>query len=212
MNWLAHALLSERTSTYRLGNLLPDFLNATELGQVDQAFLPGVLCHRRIDSFTDQHSVVRRSVRRFAPAYRRVAPVLVDVFYDHFLSTDWARYSPQPLEEFVGEVYQAIEAHRFQLPESIWPPLQRMCAEDWLGSYRDRAGLRRTLERMERRFRRRVDLVGGLADLGQHYAALQEDFREFFPELHAMVTAAQLTADSPASTSASPRPPGPDRR
>lgn len=188
MNWLAHALLSENTSVFRLGNLLPDFLTAAELNQLDPVFQPGVACHRRIDAFTDQHPVVRGSVRRFAPAYRRVAPVLVDVFYDHFLSADWAQYSAQPLEAFVAEVYESFARHRSQLPESLWPPLERMRAEDWLGSYRDFDGLRCTLTRMERRFRRRVDLVGGVAELERNYSELRADFREFFPALHAAVT------------------------
>ena len=34
MNWLAHALLSENTPVFRLGNLLPDFLTAAELQQL----------------------------------------------------------------------------------------------------------------------------------------------------------------------------------
>jgi acyl carrier protein phosphodiesterase len=165
MNWLAHALLSENTTMFRLGNLLPDFLSASELAELDPIFHPGVVCHRRIDAFTDQHPVVRRSVRRFAAEYRRVAPVLVDVYYDHFLSVDWAQHSAQSLETFIAEVYQSFDPHRTQLPESLWPPLERMRAENWLGSYRDFAGLRSTLTRMERRFRRRVDLVGGVAEL-----------------------------------------------
>jgi len=186
MNWLAHALLSENSAAFRLGNLLPDFLTALELAQLDAVFQPGMACHRRIDAFTDQHPVVRRSVRRFV-THRRVAPVLVDVFYDHFLATDWAQYSAQPLESFIAEVYEAFTVHRAQLPEILGPPLQRMSAEDWLGSYRDFAGLRRTLMRMERRFRRRVDLVGGVTELEKNYAELHADFREFFPELRAAV-------------------------
>lgn len=203
MNWLAHALLSENTPVFRLGNLLPDFLSAPELGGLDPMFQPGMARHRQIDAFTDQHPVVRRSVRRFTPEYRRVAPVLVDVFYDHFLSTDWAHYSAQSLEAFVSEVYLSFDVHRARLPESLWLPLERMRVEDWLGSYRDLDGLRRTLMRMERRFRRRVDLVGGLAELERNYAGLRDDFREFFPELRAEVTAASLKDDNLSSKRAS---------
>jgi len=202
MNWLAHALLSENTTVFRLGNLLPDFLNAAELSLLDPVFQPGAACHRRIDAFTDRHPVVRGSVRRFA-THRRVAPVLVDVFFDHFLSVDWAQHSAQPLEVFVAEVYEGFEAHRAQLPESLWLALLRMRAENWLGSYRDFDGLRCTLTRMERRFRRPVDLVGGLLELERNYAALHEDFREFFPELRAAVSAGWPKTGNPASERAS---------
>lgn len=203
MNWLAHALLSENTSVFRLGNLLPDFLTPAELSLLDPVFQPGITCHRRIDAFTDQHPVVRGSVRRFTPAYRRVAPVLVDVFYDHFLSADWGQHSRQSLETFVAEIYESFAAHQSQLPESLWPPLQRMRAENWLGCYRDFDGLRQTLTRMERRFRRRVDLVGGVAELERNYSELRADFREFFPELRAKVTAGLLHPGNPSSGRAS---------
>lgn len=202
MNWLAHALLSENTTAFRLGNLLPDFLTSAELAQLDPVFGPGIACHRRIDVFTDHHPVVRESVRRFVK-YRRVAPVLVDVFYDHFLTNDWAQYSGQPLKAFIAEVYGAFDVHRAQLPETLWPPLQRMRDEDWLGSYCDFDGLRRTLARMERRFRRQVDLVGGVTELEQNYVELQADFRKFFPELRAVVTTEMLNPGSPASAPAS---------
>ncbi len=202
MNWLAHALLSENTTAFRLGNLMPDFLSAAELSLLDPIFQPGAACHRQIDAFTDQHPVVRGSVRRFA-THRRVAPVLVDVFYDHFLSVDWAQHSPQSLESFIAEVYESFDAHRLQLPESLRPMLQRMRAENWLGSYRDLDGLRCTLTRMERRFRRRVDLVGGLVELERNYAALHEDFRKFFPELRAATSAGWLNSDNPSSARAS---------
>lgn len=206
MNWLAHTLLSENSAAFRLGNLLPDFLGVIELAQLDPRFAAGVACHQWIDGFTDRHPVVRRSVRRFSTGYRRVAPVLVDVFCDHFLSADWGHYAVESLETFVAAVYQSFETHHSHLPESLRPLLRRMCAEDWLCSYRDFDGLRRTLARMEKRFRRRVDLVGGLVELERNYAELRGDFREFFPELHAAV-AARFRSDSRAITPACPSPP-----
>jgi acyl carrier protein phosphodiesterase len=75
-----------------------------------------------------------------------------------------------------------------------------MRTEDWLGSYRDFDGLRRTLARMERRFRRKVDLVGGVAELEKNYADLHADFREFFPELRDAAMASWLRPGNSSST------------
>lgn len=199
MNWLAHALLSENTPAFRVGNLLPDFLRAPELAQVTPLFEPGIRCHRLIDAFTDAHPVVRRSVQRFAPQYRRVAPVLVDVFYDHFLSREWGRHSRQLLPEFTREVYAGFAQFEACLPVSLRQPLERMRAEDWLGEYGDAAGLQRTLARMEKRLRGRVDLVGGLAEWERQHAALAADFREFFPELWRAVQASDVNLGNFAS-------------
>lgn len=183
MNWLAHLLLSEPTSDFRVGNLLPDLINVSDLALIPAVFHRGMECHRRIDAFTDAHPVVRRSVQRVARSHRRLAPILVDVFYDHFLSVRWEQYAAGPLADFVREVYASFDEQFHQLPEPVVEALRRMRTENWLESYGDPAGVRLTLERMSRRFRRRVDLVGGVVDLERHHAGFGADFDEFFPDL-----------------------------
>jgi len=200
VNWLAHLLLSEPTSEFRLGNLLPDLMSATELGEVPGIFQRGIDCHRRIDAFTDSHPLVRRSVRRLLPPYRRFAPVVMDVFYDHFLSKAWPDYSRQPLEEFLNEVHDSLATHYDSLPPAIQECLQRMRAENWLGSYVDIPGVRLTLQRISRRFRRQVALDEAVTELEQHYQALADDFEEFFPQLRAYVESDFARASDCASS------------
>ncbi len=189
MNWLAHLYLSEPTSAFRIGNLLPDLINTATAVRIPDAFRRGMECHWRIDAFTDAHPLVRRSVQRVGPAHRRLAPILVDVFYDHFLSVRWHNYASMPLREFVRDVYASFDEQRDHLPEPVQTALLRMREENWLESYGDVAGVRLTLERMSRRFRRPVDLVGGVAELERHYAGFGADFDEFFPELQRHVAA-----------------------
>lgn len=204
MNWLAHVLLSEPTPGFRVGNLLPDLLGAAELAALPQVFLRGIACHRRIDRFTDQHPVVRRSVRRVSPKHRRFAPILTDVFYDHFLSVSWRQHCPQPLEKFLSEIYASFDSQRDNLPPLVLGHLYRMREENWLGSYRDIAGIRLTLERISRRFRRPIQLGEAIGELESNYAALGADFTEFFPELRAHVAPLLVSPDSSASTPACP--------
>jgi acyl carrier protein phosphodiesterase len=183
VNWLAHLLLSESTSGFRVGNLLPDLINVSDRTQIPAVFHRGMECHRRIDEFTDAHPVVRRSINRIVKPYRRLAPILVDVFYDHFLSVRWEQYARIPLAQFVCEAYDSFEEQRDLLPPMVRVALQRMREENWLESYRDLAGVRLTLERISRRFRRPIDLAGGVAELERHYADFGADFDAFFPEL-----------------------------
>src|SRR5262245_63093143 len=105
MNWLAHLFLSEPDPGYRLGNFFANLIK----GKARQALPPnlrrGVACHQVIDAFTDFHPFVHRSKRRVGEPHGRYAGILVDVFYDHFLARDWARYADVPLEQFTAEVY-----------------------------------------------------------------------------------------------------------
>src|SRR5207302_8694264 len=101
----------------------------------------GIACHQAIGAFTDFHPVVQRSKRRVGEEHGRLAGVLVDVFYDHFLARDWARYSAVPLEQFTAEVYASLGGHPADyLPAEARYALARMIATDRLGSYRHLAG------------------------------------------------------------------------
>lgn len=202
MNWLAHVLLSEPTPEFRIGNLLPDLMGATELADLPPAFSPGVACHRLIDHFTDGHPLVRQSVRRVGSQYRRFAPILVDVFYDHFLTVSWKDYCATPLDRYLEEFYATFDSLRELLPSAVQPHLHRMRAENWLGSYGNLSGVRLTLERISRRFRRPVDLGGAVAELERNYDGLSTDFAAFFPELRAGVAAHLINLDSSPAASA----------
>jgi acyl carrier protein phosphodiesterase len=155
-------------------------------------------CHRCIDVFTDRHPLVRRSVQQIRPPHRRFAPILIDIFYDHFLSVEWAHHCPQPLDQFVQEVYASFGGHRAQLPATTYGHLQRMRAENWLSAYQEIAGVRVTLERIARRLRRPVQLGEAVVELVRNYDALHADFDEFFPELRSHVEARFANPDSPS--------------
>jgi len=183
MNWLAHLYLSEPSPEFRLGNLLPDLLNAPQLQGLPAEVLRGIDCHRRIDAFTDNHLIVRRSRDRIAKPYRRFSGILADVFYDHFLAVSWQDYSQTPLGEFSQDVYQCLEQVRLLAPEPARSCLQRMSDGDFLGAYRSLPGIEMALARIGARLRRPVNLGAAIAELKTHYDQLNEDFTLFFPEL-----------------------------
>jgi acyl carrier protein phosphodiesterase len=189
MNWLAHLVLSQQSPTFRIGNLLPDLMTRAELERIPEGFRAGIECHRHIDTFTDSHPVVRGSMRRLGPPHRRFAPILIDIFYDHFLSAAWTHHCSQPLDEFLLEVYNSFDGYRAELPAATQHILQRMREENWLGSYGAVAGVRITLERVARRLRRPVPLGDAVTELERNYDALEADFEDFFPELRSHVEA-----------------------
>lgn len=189
MNHLAHLLLSEPHPEAVVGNLMGDFLR----GRVDQLESPalrrGVCLHRRIDSFADAHPVMRRSRRRLTRPYRRYAPVLLDVFYDHLLSVHWDRYVSVPLREFSARVYVLLENRRHLMP----PPMQRyvyyLREYDMLYAYRGRAGVERALGGLARRLARSNPLAESAPELFRLRRDLEGDFLEFFPQLRGAVAA-----------------------
>jgi acyl carrier protein phosphodiesterase len=191
MNWLAHVYLSEPGAECRLGNLLADLVKGKARQAMSAAFLRGVACHQAVDAFTDFHPLVHRSRARLAPRWGRVGGILVDVFYDHFLARDWPRYSPVPLAEFTAGVYADLRSIQADLPAEARAGLERLIAEDRLGSYRTVAGiedaLRRVSARLAARTGRDFALGRAVVELTANDAGLAGDFAAFFPELCAHV-------------------------
>lgn len=183
MNWLAHLLLSEPTPAFRIGNMLPDMLRLSDLNAMPQEFQGGIARHRAIDAYTDAHPVVRRSIERIQPPFRRWGGVVVDVFYDHFLARDWPLYSDISLNDFAQQTYRDFDLCREHLPPELWARLQQMKQDDWLCSYREINGIETALRRIEERLRKPFALHQATRELENSYDELRNDFREFFPQL-----------------------------
>lgn len=186
MNYLAHALLAGDHPADRIGGVIGDFVKGP-LDPLPAGLGPGlaagVMLHRRIDSFADTHPAFLRSRGRVSAARRRVAGVMVDMFYDHFLARHWAQFSEQALGDFTADTYRMIAAHPEPLPPSFGPVFERMRAHDWLASYRDVAVVALALDRMaEFRLRRPNPLAGAGEELLACYAGLEADFFDFLPD------------------------------
>jgi acyl carrier protein phosphodiesterase len=187
MNWLAHVFLAGPDADCRLGNLLADMVKGSVRRSLRPGLQHGIACHQAIDAFTDEHPLVLRSKRRLASRYERLAGILVDVFYDHILASDWPCYSAAPLREFTREVYALFPAYRHELPAEVNGVLERMAAADWLGSYARVEGIADVLARLSARLARRLGrdfaLERAIGELTIHRDGLTADFHEFFPQL-----------------------------
>ena len=183
MNWLAHLFLSEPNPAFRIGNLLPDLVPAPALAGLPADFLRGVRQHRQIDLYTDRHDIVRRSIGRVPGKFRRFGGILVDIFYDHFLSRDWANYHATPLPAFADEIYSSFAHHRAEIPAEAYIHLERIRSGNFLCSYREMGDLSQVLRRIGLRLRRPVALGEAVSVLENDYAGFRSDFDAFFPEL-----------------------------
>lgn len=191
LNFLAHLYVAEATPASWIGNLLPDLVRGRLPADLDPEVAAGVRRHRAVDAFTDMHPIVARSKARLREEHGLFAGILVDVFYDHFLASDWSRYHGQALEQFTGDVHEAFASHAGLMPERMRYVTQRMREQNWLCVYAEPAGIDLTLRRMSRRFsqrlRRRVCLEQAMTDLHTHEQGLRADFETFFPALCAWV-------------------------
>lgn len=112
MNFLAHLHLAHLADSSLPGNLMADFVRGNPQGDYPAEIIDGIYMHRRIDVMTDNLAEVKEAREWFRPQTRRVAPITLDVMWDHFLSQHWAQLSPDlPLDEFVRYAEQQIVPH-----------------------------------------------------------------------------------------------------
>jgi acyl carrier protein phosphodiesterase len=183
MNYLAHMLCSDDTPASMLGNFLADFVKGDVEGRFPRDVVEGIRQHRRADWFTDSHEAFAASRRLISPPRRRYAGVIIDVVYDHFLTTGWDRYCPRVLDEFVGLVYENLGQSRVALPHPVPMVIERMAREDWLRSYGTADGLDLTFRRISRRLRRENPLGTAIEELEHNYDLLRDHFHSFFPQV-----------------------------
>jgi acyl carrier protein phosphodiesterase len=190
MNWLAHLRLAPAQPLLRIGNLAGDFVRGVDVAALHPDVQRGIEQHRAVDRFVDAHPVVRRSRARFDPPFQRYSGVALDVFFDHYLARDWHRFGDgQNLATFVGEVHDAMQAHRELLPIDLLHLHDRMQENSWLMMYGTVSGIERVLRAMARRGRRPSPLASITGELRRNYAALDQDFQELWPELLAFAEA-----------------------
>jgi acyl carrier protein phosphodiesterase len=141
-----------------------------------------IALHRRLDSFTDSHPMVKLSKSRVSTVRRRFAGIMVDVFYDHFLARHWGEFHAEPLTVFCARVYEILDRRRNELPERLQRIAPSMVRWDWFGSYAEIESIHTALNRMSQRLTRENPLLGSADELVENYAALESDFRAFLPE------------------------------
>lgn len=183
MNFLAHCFLARHREEWLLGSFLADYLKNAAIRNLPEAVQEGVWLHRRIDTYTDRHPEVLNGVRRLYSAHGKYAPVVVDVFYDYFLSINWGLYSDEPLADFAQGVYAVLRKNAASMPLRLQENLPLMIANDWLQSYRTIGGIAYAFERMKRRASRPEQFDGVIDSLLRDHDKLNEEFKRFFPEV-----------------------------
>lgn len=187
MNFLAHLFLSGGHPEIMVGNFIGDFVRGRN---VYEQFRPnialGIELHREIDEFTDSHGVVMESKKRLRPKYRHYSPVIVDMFYDHFLAKNWQTYHSSPLDHFASEAYAILNKFEDQLPQRVQGLLPHIIRGNWLYNYSRIEGIHGALSGMSSRTPYESKMDEAVIDLQKFYTEFEDEFSRFFPELQQM--------------------------
>ena len=187
MNFLAHLYLSDNKDDIMIGNFIADHVKGKEMFIYNQTIQNGILLHRAIDAFTDQHPVVKRSKDRLHERYRHYDGVIIDIFYDHFLAKNWSRYSNIPLPVFADSFYKLLDQME-QIPQRTERFFHYMKMYNLLVKYREIDTIAQVLDGMNRRSKLKSQMHLAIVDLEEFYDDFEADFLVFFEDLRQFAT------------------------
>ncbi|WP_299201107.1 ACP phosphodiesterase [uncultured Amphritea sp.] len=185
MNFFAHLVLADATVESRVGNLLGDFARGVDQQALPADVLQGLINHRRVDQFTDQHPLVRQMKPHFSQQRRRFAGIALDVLFDHYLLNHWQQFSSQPKDQVIEAFYGDLMAGQPLMPQRMQRVTRRIVESDWFGSYESLEGVVYALDRIAGRIRFNNEFQGVGEELALHYPRFEAGFQLFFTDLTA---------------------------
>lgn len=183
MNFLAHIYLSGDDTEIKIGNFIADSVKGKQFIHYPKGIQKGIILHRAIDTFTDTHPTVRKSVRRLFPIYSHYSTVIIDILYDHFLAANWSDYSKTPLEVYVADFYKLLNQNIDILPLPIRQFLPVMIKQNWLFKYSTIKGIGDILTQMNHRTGNKSRMNLAVKELELYYSQFGEEFKSFFGDM-----------------------------
>lgn len=190
MNYLGHAVLSFRNPEILCGNMMGDFVKGTpsNMDIYPEGIKNGLILHRHIDTYTDQHEAIREAKKIFRPKYGLYSGAVVDTLMDHFVANDDDLFAQEEdLHYFVQEVYQQLSTNSHHFPESFIPYYQSMLRHNWLFHYRHEQGVQQSLQGLLRKAKRIDEVDSAFQLLKDNKNELQLLYNSFIKDIISFV-------------------------
>lgn len=187
MNYLAHIYLSGESDEIKIGNFIGDYVKGSKYRDYPELVSYGIRMHRSIDSFTDQHADVRECQKLLKPGYGRYSGIVSDIFFDHFLASNWHEYSPVTLQHFSRHAHSVFLSNFGLLPFRVKQFLPFLIHHKRLESYARRDSMFEVLEIMSRRTSLPSNSHWAIRVLEEEYQQFETLFRSFFADMIAFV-------------------------
>ena len=180
MNFLAHLYLSGNNKEILIGNFIGDYVKGKEYLYYPDNIKRGILLHRYIDSFTDNHPITKKSRKRITSNYNKYSGIVIDIFYDYFLASEWEKHYPAPLENYVEDVFGLLQSYYFTFPQGIKNWFPNFLRYNWLKTYSKIEGIETVLHRMSSRTSLPEYTDFAIEVLREQETELRIEFNDFF--------------------------------
>lgn len=158
MNYLGHLYLTRKFQEFTYGNFIGDFIKGKKVFDLPTNDRIGVELHRKIDSYTDQHLITKKTKRIFSSQFGHYSGILVDMYFDHILAKKWSIYHSSDLVNFAENQYHVLDERVNDMPEMCSYMYSYFKKDNWLTRYIYLDGTVQSLSGMTKRFGFKSDL------------------------------------------------------
>jgi acyl carrier protein phosphodiesterase len=183
LNYISHIHIGSYTQTNLLGNFLGDFVKGSQLQHLPFEIEQGIRLHRSIDVFTDSHPLIIKLKQSFPSDLRRMAGVIIDIYFDYLLMKTWERYSNIHFNHVFTDFYQQLE--QFSLPDNSYfsKLAERLTTYQWLNEYIYVETCFRAFLSIESRLNNKILFAEKAQSfLLENGDQLESSFQQFYPE------------------------------
>lgn len=200
MNHLAHFLLSGAEPELKVGALLGDYVKGPLPTDLPTRVVEGIRLHRLIDGYTDRHTITAAARARFG-AHRRLSGIVLDMYFDHFLTRHWARFGSGSLNAYAGDILEVLDAHHhiMSVPARIFS--ERLREYGLLTRYHDLEFIDAALMRIGERLGLTAPMRLAIDCTADQIKDIERDFLAFFPELERFARKEREGSDTAAPES-----------
>lgn len=191
MNFLGHLYLSNDDLPLMTANLFGDYVKGKNYTHLPMVVQKGVRLHRKIDSFTDQHTSFKKVKQELYPELPKITPVAIDLYLDHLLAKYWSSFHSLPLHEFTERFltyFFSTQRNQFNEPTTfIYPAafihlITMMKRYNWLNRYAQLEGLDMACTKLSQRIAFPNVLHKGKAVFLNHEKLITDAFWEFMQD------------------------------
>ncbi len=185
MNFLAHLYLTkDLEEEIIIGNFIADAVKGKKAYRdYPKKVRIGMDIHREIDDFSDRHELFRQGAKRLYPIYGKYSTIIMDIYYDHILASEWDKYHHAPLNNFAFAQYEIIEKHKILLPEFTAYWFHVMKNDNLLYAYSEMKGIEDVFGRMDKRTGGRSSMSAAVKELQLYKEELISEFEVLFTDL-----------------------------
>jgi len=183
MNFLAHYILSQRNKEIIVGNFITDFIKGNKFNNIDECIMKGIIIHKEIDTFSDNHTKVSNTSELLYPHFGHYSRVVVDMYYDYILTQYWNKFSSYTIQEDLQFLYQTLDEYKSCYPLYIQRMVKRIIGLKWLEKYQTITGLHHVFRSMSIRVQFKNDFEKAIPVYQEYEQQIHSHFLDFFIEL-----------------------------